>query len=186
MELRDILRFGKSLRLYFFNTFFTKIPFAAIRLPIVKCYMRIGTQTNVCTNVKILNRELSRDQIIIGNNCVINPECLLDGRTGKIIIKDNVDIARGTWIYTLEHDPHSDYHVLKHGDVTIEENVWIASRVIILPGVTIGRGSVIASGAVVTKDIPPMSIAGGIPAKVIGERKSKMLYKNNFFPYLYS
>lgn len=169
-----------------FNTVYTKIPFSTLRLPLARCYMRIGLHSNVCVNVKILNREIDKNQITIGNNCVINPECLLDGRMGKIIIKDNVDIARGTWIYTLEHDPHSDFHSLKQGDVIIEENVWIASRVTILPGVTIGKGSVIASGAVVTKDIPPMSIAGGIPAKVIGERKSKMLYKNNFFPYLYS
>ncbi len=186
MQLRRILRFGKPLRLYLYNSFFTKIPFNVIRLPIAKCYMRIGSQSNVCTNVKILNNELSKDQIVIGNNCIINPDCLLDGRIGRIIIKDNVDIARGTWIFTLEHDPHSDFHHSKHGDVIIEENVWVASRVIILPGVTIGKGSVIATGAVVTKDIPPMCIAGGIPAKVIGERRSKTLYKNNFFPYFYT
>jgi len=186
MAFRSILRIGKSLRLYLFNNLFTYIPFAIVRLPIARCYMTIGSQTNVCPNVKILNREVDKTQITIGNNCAINPECLLDGRYGKIIIKDNVDIGRGTWIYTLEHDPHSDYHEIRQGDVIIEENVWIASRVMILPGVTIGRGCVIASGAVVTKDMPPMSIAGGVPAKVIGQRKSKMLYKINFFPDLYT
>ncbi|WP_232325882.1 acyltransferase [Spirosoma montaniterrae] len=97
-----------------------------------------------------------------------------------------MDIARGTWIFTLEHDPHSDYHDTKSGDVIIEDHVWVASRVTILPGVRIGRGSVIASGAVVTKDVPPMSIAGGVPAKIIGKRESKLLYQNDFFPYLYT
>lgn len=148
--------------------------------------MRIGRKSNVCANVRILNNRLDRNQIQIGNHCVINPDCLLDGRMGKIIIKDNVDIARGTWIFTIEHDPHSDYHATKHGDVVIEEDVWVASRVTILPGVRIGRGSVIACGAVVTKDIPPMSIAGGIPAKVIGKRESKLLYRNDFFPYFWT
>lgn len=181
-----LLKFAPGLRLYLYNTFFAKIPFAVIRLLFVRCYLRLGKQSNVCTNVKILSKHLDRNHIQIGHNCVINPECLLDGRAGKIIIKDNVDIARGTWIFTLEHDPHSDYHDTKYGDVVIEEHVWIASRVTILPGVHIGRGSVIASGAVVTKDIPAMSIAGGVPAKVIGQRTSKLLYQNNFFPYFYT
>lgn len=186
MSLETIIKFGQALRLYIYNTIFSRIPFSTIRLPLVRCYLRLGTNSNVCANVKILNSRIDRNQIQIGNNCIINPDCLLDGRAGRIIIHDNVDIARGSWIFTIEHDPHSDYHTTKHADVIIEEYVWIASRVTILPGVRIGRGSVIACGAVVTKDIPPMSIAGGIPAKVIGLRDSKLLYKNNFFPYFWT
>jgi acetyltransferase-like isoleucine patch superfamily enzyme len=184
--MKILSEFVKGVRLYIYNAFITKVPFAILRLPLLRCYIRLGKQSNVCVNTKILNNTLKRSQITIGDNCVINPDCLLDGRLGRIIIHNNVDIARGTWIFTLEHDPHSDYHDVKHGDVIIEENVWIASRVIILPGVTIGKGSVIAAGAVVTKSIPPMSIAGGVPAKVIGQRDSKMLYRHNFFPFFYN
>jgi maltose O-acetyltransferase len=147
--------------------------------------MIIGKSSNVCMGIKILKSERNKSQIQIGNNCIINPDCLLDGRVGKIIIKDNVDIARGTWIFTLEHDPHSDYHETVSGDVIIEDHVWIASRVTILPGVTIGRGCVVAAGAVVTKDMPEMSIVGGIPAKIIGKRNSKLLYNINYFPPFY-
>jgi len=185
MGFRFILRIGKSFRLYILNVAFSKIPFWIIRLPIYRMYVTLGKGSNICQNVRILNRELNRSQIQIGKNCVINPDCILDGREGKIIIKDDVAISRGTWIFTLEHDPHNDNFDTKFGDVIIEEYVWIASRVIILPGVTIGRGSVIASGAIVTKSIPPMSIAGGIPAKVIGQRKSNLLYKQHFFPNFY-
>ena len=53
----------------------------------------------------------------------------------------------------------------------IEDDCWIAANTIILAGVTIGRGSVIAAGSVVTKDVPPYSIVGGVPAKVIKSRK---------------
>ena len=61
--------------------------------------------------------------------------------------------------------------------VVIEDDVWIASRVSILPGVTVGKGSVIAAGAVVTKDVPPSSLVGGIPARIIRtiERPSEII-----------
>lgn len=186
MVYKNIIRFSQQLRLYLYNTIINKIPFSCIRLPLIRCYLHLGEQSNVCANVKILNTSVSRNQIQIGNNCVINPDCLLDGRAGKIIIHDNVDIARGTWIFTIEHDPHSDYHSTKYADVIVEDSVWIASRVTVMPGVRIGKGSVIASGSVVTKDIPPMSIAAGVPAKVIGMRNSKLLYRNNFFPYFWT
>jgi maltose O-acetyltransferase len=69
------------------------------------------------------------------------------------------------------------------GDVIIEYYVWIASRVTILPSVRIGRGAVIASNSVVTKDIPSMSIAAGIPSKVIGERRRKLQYQLFYQPW---
>lgn len=183
MKIKALFQFIKPLIVYLYNAFFAKIPFAVLRVPITRLYVKLGAKSNVLPNVRILTTALNREQIRIGANCIINPDCILDGRVGTIEIKDNVDIGRGTWIFTLEHDPHSDYHETKSGNVVIEENVWIASRVTILPGVTIGHGCVIACGSVVTKDIPPMSVAAGIPAKVIGTRKSNLLYKNNYFPY---
>ena len=83
----------------------------------------------------------------------------------------------------MEHDVHDDLHGLKCGEVTIEDHVWIASRVTVLPGVKIGRGAVVASGAVVTRNIPPLAIVGGIPAKIIGYRKNDLTYKLNYFPW---
>ena len=56
-------------------------------------------------------------------------------------------------------------------NIVVEDDVWIGSRVTILPGVKIGKGSVIAAGAIVTKDVLPYSIMGGIPAKIIKMRK---------------
>ena len=94
-----------------------------------------------------------------------------------------MDIAQETNIWTLEHDINDDYHISKGGDVIVEDYVWIASRVTILPGITIGRGAVVASGAVVNKNIPPMAIVGGVPAKIIGERKNKLLYTLNYKPW---
>ena len=94
-----------------------------------------------------------------------------------------VDIAQETNIWTLEHDVNDNQHSEIPGDVIIEDHVWIASRVTVLPGVKIGRGAVVASGAVVTRNIPPLAIVGGIPAKIIGYRKNDLTYKLNYFPW---
>lgn len=183
--MKKISKALSIISVYLFNVLFSKIPINFIRIAFAKMYMCLGKQTFISINVRILNYEHGKKQITIGDNSFINPNCLLDGRFGKVIIGNNVDISRGTWIFTLEHDPHDDFHKIRQGDVIIEDYVWIATRVTILPGVTIGKGSVIASGAVVTKDVPPMSIAAGVPAKVIGTRKSNLQYKITYRPYLY-
>ena len=114
--------------------------------------------------------------IYIGNNNSINQRVLLDGRGGKLEIRNNVDIAQETNIWTLEHNVHCDNHSAIGGDVIIEDFAWIASRVTILPGVTIGKGAVVAANSVVTKDVESMTIVGGVPAKKIGVRKNKLKY----------
>ena len=78
-----------------------------------------------------------------------------------------IDIVGRTIISIKESEKRP---LIDDKDVIIEEDVWIGDDAIILSGVTIGRGSVIAAGAVVTKSIPPYSIAGGCPAKVIKKR----------------
>ena len=120
--------------------------------------------------------------ISVGNNCVINSNVLLDGRGGKLIIGNNVDIAQETNIWTLEHDVHDDMHSSCGSNVIIKDYVWIASRVTILPGVVIGKGAVVATNSVVTKSVSPMTIVAGIPAKEIGKRKSKLNYTLNYKP----
>lgn len=175
--------FFKGLRLYLFNHFFNRIPFAGVRIFFARFYLVLGRDSNIMLNVEILNASPDRRQIQIGNHCIVNSRCLLDGRVGKIIIGNNVDIARETNIFTLEHDPNSDIHDSRGGDVVIEDYVWIASRVTILPGVRIGRGAVVASNAVVTKDVEPMAIVAGVPAKKIGTRTSGLKYTKNYFPF---
>lgn len=120
--------------------------------------------------------------IKIGSNCVINKRVLLDGRGGDLIIGDNVDISQETNIWTLTHDIHCNDHSVIGANVIIEDNVWIASRVTILPGVKVGKGAVIATNSVVTKDIESMSVVGGNPATKIGTRKNNLKYKLLYKP----
>jgi len=173
----------KGLRLYLYNTFFNKIPFANVRNALARLYLVMGEGSNILMNVELLNSAWDRSHIQIGDHTIINTRCLLDGRGGYIKIGNNVDIARETNIFSLEHDPQSDTHASRVGDVVIEDHVWIASRVTILPGVTIGRGAVVASNAVVTKDVEPFAIVAGVPAKKIGVRKSALKYTNRYFPF---
>ena len=112
--------------------------------------------------------------IVIGQGTIIGDHAFLDGRA-KITVGDNVDIASSIMVYNGKHDYESEDFHLVFSPVVIENYVFIGPRVIIQPGVTIGKGAVVAAGAVVTKDIPPFSIVGGVPAKVIGERKQKNL-----------
>lgn len=123
--------------------------------------------------------------ISIGDNVVINKRVLLDGR-GGLIINSNVDIAQDVNIWTMQHDYNDENHSLVVGRGYIEEYVWLCSRSTILPGVKIGKGAVIASGAVVTKDVLPMEIVGGVPAHHIGVRNNSLKYKLSFNPTFYS
>ena len=110
--------------------------------------------------------------LIIEDGVSIGPKCLLDARKGLVIHKNAV-IAYEAIIWSLNHD-YNDVNFCGKGIVTeIGAYAWICSRSIIMPGVKIGEGAIVASGAVVTKDVSPYSIVGGVPAKIIGMREEK-------------
>ena len=109
-------------------------------------------------------------KLIIGNNVLINKRCLLHAG-GGIKIGNNVLIGPEVIIYTQNHNFASSSLITAQGyswkEVVIDDNVWIASRVIILPGVKVGTGSVVGAGSVVTKNVEPYSLVTGNPAKKI-------------------
>ena len=102
----------------------------------------------------------------------IGPKVLLDARCG-LIIRKNAVIAYEAIIWSLNHDYNDEYFCGKGAPTEIGEYAWICSRSVILPGVKVGEGAIVASGAIVTKDVPPYTIVGGIPAKIIGKRERK-------------
>lgn len=115
--------------------------------------------------------------ISIGEDTIIGEGVMLDGRA-KLVIGDHVDIASDVMIYNAQHDVHSeDFHSTEE-PVIVGDYVFIGPRVIVQPGVRIDRGAIVAAGAVVAKDVPAMTIVGGVPAKPIGPRHvSKLSYR---------
>lgn len=116
--------------------------------------------------------------LIIGKGSIIGDNAILDAREG-IEIGSNVCFASGVRIWTLQHDYRDPYFACNpehYGPVKIGDKVWIGPHTIILRNVTIGEGAVVAAGAVVTKDVPPYTLVGGVPAKVIGNRPKDLKY----------
>lgn len=116
--------------------------------------------------------------ISIGAGSIIGTDAILDGRLG-IWIGNSVNLSSEVTLWTLQHDPQSPDFSTKGGQIVIKDRAWISYRATILPGVTIGEGAVIAAGSVVTKDVEPYTIVGGIPAKQIGKRNLNVRYNWN-------
>lgn len=141
--------------------------------------------------------------IEIGDNTVIGNDIFLDGRFFRewkngqkrfmtylsdflspkerpLTIGKNVSIAGDVRIFTMQHDIDDPYFREVAGRVRIEDYAVIGSRAMILPGVTVGRGAVVAAGAVVTKDVAPYTLVGGIPAVFIRNRSRDLRYTLKF------
>lgn len=113
--------------------------------------------------------------IVLGRRCGVGRYTEISAQDSQVTIGDDVRIAGHVWIGTSNHvfaDP--DRSIATQGAVQlpvfIEDDVWIGEKATVLPGVTIGRGSVVAAGAVVTRDVPPYSVVGGVPARLIKRR----------------
>jgi putative colanic acid biosynthesis acetyltransferase WcaF len=119
--------------------------------------------------------------VSIGTHSIVGRHCLLDGR-GELRIGRNVNISSYTLIISGAHDFNDPGFEARFAPIVLEEYAWIATRVTVLSGVTIGRGAVVAAGAVVTKDIEPMTICAGVPARVIGARKAEPTYSMDYRP----
>jgi maltose O-acetyltransferase len=121
----------------------------------------------------------ARGGFSIGNNSVINQKCRLDTR-GGIFIGNNVSISSEVQILTVDHDIQSRIFEARTGAVLIGDFVFIGTRAIILKGVTLGNGSVVCAGAVVSKNVKPFSVVAGVPAREICKRTTELDYTINY------
>jgi acetyltransferase-like isoleucine patch superfamily enzyme len=168
----------KKIKLLFYYLFFSKLPnswwpggrfFNKLRVACVRSIIPTGKNIKIQRSVYIG----SGNNIVIGNNCQINELARLD----NVTIGNNVMIARESIILGKMHEssavdvPMNEQGVKDVKRTIIEDDVWLGLRVVVMPGVTISQGTIVAAGAVVTKDTEPFGIYGGVPAKLIKKRK---------------
>ena len=108
-------------------------------------------------------------RVSIGNGAVINQKCLIY-TSGGLVIGSNVSISAEVALITGTHDINDPGFPSDYRPIVIDDYAWIGTRAMILQGVTIGQGAVVMAGAVVTKDVEPFAVVGGVPAKPITER----------------
>lgn len=153
------------------------LPSSYVKLNRVSYILRNWCAKNICEdcgkNINIGRGAIISSRLKIGNNSGIGDNCEMHG---TICIGDNVLMAPEVVIYTRNHNfMDKSLTIIQSGvseeqPVIIGNDVWIGRRVMIMPGVTVGDGAVIAAGGVVVKDVPPYSLVGGVPAKVIKNR----------------
>jgi len=135
-----------------------------------RIFRRAGTNINVEKGASFGDGA----EIEIGDNSGVGPDCRLQG---PVWIGNDVMMGPEVVVLTVHHRfdrldvPMARQGHLEPEPVTIEDDVWIGARVIILPGVRIGRGAIVGAGSVVTKDVPAYAVVGGNPARVIRSRK---------------
>ena len=157
---------------YLLNNIVSHIPSWHIRKLYYKLLkMKIGKYSEANMGLYLF----SPKNIVIGEYTHINKGCFIDGR-GGCTIGNNVSISHHVSFVTGSHDSNNRFFAERHLPIIINDYVWIGINATILQDVTIGKGAVVAAGAVVTKDVPPFAIVGGIPAKVIGERNKDLDY----------
>jgi maltose O-acetyltransferase len=113
--------------------------------------------------------QIRRGGFTLGRNSRVNRDCRLDVR-GSLHIGENVSISPEVTVLTASHGVNDPQFRVEVRPVVMEDHVWIGTRAMIMPGVTLGRGSVVAAGAVVTRSVPPLTVVAGVPAKPVAER----------------
>jgi len=114
-------------------------------------------------------------RLTIGEGTIIGDHAILDAR-GGIVLGNNVNLSSQVAIWTAQHDYRSPAFQANILPVVVQDRAWLSFRCTLLPGVTVGEGAVVAAGAIVTKDVEPYTVVGGIPARPIAKRPRELVY----------
>ena len=173
-ELRRIL---SETLLFLTNHVVNAIPSRHFRLWFYRRVMRFEIGRGSCVFLGAWFD--TRGGFSMGEGSVINQSCRLDNR-GGIALGRHVSISADVCILTADHNPRDPDFVARERKVCIEDYVFVGTRALILPGVTIGRGAMVGAGAVVTRDVPELAIVVGNPAKQIGTRPPNLNYTTEY------
>jgi acetyltransferase-like isoleucine patch superfamily enzyme len=162
----------REIVMYVTNHVVARIPFHSVRLAFYRYVLdfKIGRSSSILMGAWF---DYFRD-LRIGEHSVVNQRCRLDSR-GGISVGNNVSISANVTILSADHDVKAPAFTYRERSVVIDDYAFIGTGSIILPGVSIGRGAVVAAGSVVPRSVPPLAIVAGNPAKVVGQRPSSAL-----------
>jgi acetyltransferase-like isoleucine patch superfamily enzyme len=169
---------------YMTNHIIAYIPSHRIRLAWYRRVLgwQIGPRATLLLGQHIQLGGIRSTKVSIGKGTVINEGCFLY-TTGGLIIGENVSISAGAWLVTGTHDMNDPQFPDDYRPIVIGNHAWIGVRAILLAGITIGEGAVVMAGAVVTRDVPPYAVVGGVPARVVSQRKlQNASYELDFSP----
>jgi acetyltransferase-like isoleucine patch superfamily enzyme len=175
-----------QLTLYLTNEVVANIPSATIRHAWYRRALgvELGEGAKVLMHVTFSIRgrpKLGRPGISIGRRSLINQGCWLDGR-GGLRIGENVNVSRGTWLLGGDHDIDGTAFDVRYAPMQIGDRAFFGSRAMVLAGLTIGEGAVVAAGALVTKDVAPYAVVAGVPARVVRTRSRDLRYELDYAP----
>jgi len=177
-----MLKFKKiivAFTFYFYNNWVGRLPSYRIRRWYLTTILKYQIHPTAAIHYGCF---FTGAHLQVGAYTVINRNTYLDCREG-IVIGENVNISPECYILTAGHDPQSPTFSGKNGKVFIDDYAWLGARTMVIAGVTIGKGSVAAAGAVVTKSVADHTIVGGNPATFIKQRTTDLQYQNNWFPF---
>jgi acetyltransferase-like isoleucine patch superfamily enzyme len=159
-------------RNYICNFATSKIPIYNLRIAALRLLgIKLGKETNIMMHTEFYEPR----KIIIGDKTTVGNWCSLDGR-GGLTIGNRCNISSYSVFVSGTHDVQSPDFFGNCLPIRVDDYAWICTRATILGGVTIGKGSVVAAGAVVTRSVPPFTIVAGVPAKPIGTRSTELDY----------
>jgi len=157
------------------NHLVCRVPLASPRMA---WYARLGVAfEDHRTGVIMLGSEIhAPQQLRIGRDCAIGNRCALDARGGITIGRD-VNISSHARLQTAKHLIDDPDFMHDFSPIVVGDRAWIAEGAVVLGGVSIGEAAVVAAGAVVTKNVAPYTVVGGVPAKPIRERARDLRYR---------
>jgi acetyltransferase-like isoleucine patch superfamily enzyme len=163
-----------QLILYIANYWVAFVPFHCVRLAYYRhvCRFKIGRNSSIHMGTRFL----SVRRFEMGNNSVINENCVIGNRCKRVGIGDCVVIAPECHLRSGDHDVNDPFFGVRYDEIDIGDYAFIGLRATILKGVKLGKGAVVAAGAIVTKSVPPYEVVAGVPAKKIGERTKDLQY----------
>jgi len=173
-RLREVLGAAKY---YAANHIVAHLPSYTVRHAFYRavCRYRIGKGSSIHLNAFVTGR-----RIVIGDHSTVGRRCYLDGR-GELTIGSCVSISPDVHLITAAHDMDDPFFGNTFGSIVIEDYVWIGTRATVLPNTRLRRGCVVAAGAVVSGEVEPFTVVGGVPARMIRKRNADVRYRCDWF-----